>query len=281
MQRLSDKFASIHLQSWSHRGSRHTVNRMHARALILVLVIAWFATSPANATTAWRAPTSGAVTRPFAVADDRFARGNHRGADFAAARGAPVRAVCSGRVVVASRIGSSGGVVTVACGPWRVSHLPLAMIGPRVDAHISAGDPIGTADSASAHDGIHVGVRLATESNGYVDPLRFIRRTPPTVIPVMGPATAPRARTPEPRIAAPRHDRTTAAAPSRSAVRVAAPRDRPLAPWPAWAAVAGLLLAVTTRGIGRRARRRRNPARTRPALVNPALATPARDDLRP
>src|SRR4051794_12882756 len=108
---------------------------MHQRAITLALVSLGvavalaFAWPAAAGATSWRAPTDGRVTRAFSFdAEDGFAPGRHRGADFAAARGAPVRAPCRGRVVVARRIGTNGGVVTIACGGYRASGLPLQRI---------------------------------------------------------------------------------------------------------------------------------------------------------
>ena len=74
--------------------------------------------------------SSGPVERGFDPGRP-FEAGRHRGIDLAAAPGTPVRAACAGPVVVAGRVGSSGGVVTVRCGPWRVTHMPLATIGVR------------------------------------------------------------------------------------------------------------------------------------------------------
>src|SRR5215207_9802987 len=62
-------------------------------------------------------PVEGPVAREFAYGPDLFRPGLHRGADFAASPGATVRAACTGRVAWAA-----GGVVTLRCGPWRVTH---------------------------------------------------------------------------------------------------------------------------------------------------------------
>ena len=91
--------------------------------LLLTLLLA-----PPAAATHWRAPVAGPVTRAFDLRGDPFEAGAHRGADFAAARGATVRAPCSGRVEVAGRVGTSGRVVTVLCGRWRASVMPLAEV---------------------------------------------------------------------------------------------------------------------------------------------------------
>ena len=89
-------------------------------------------------------PVRGEVVRAFAYAGDPFARGHHRGIDLAAAPGAPVRAACSGRVTFAGSAGANGRAVTVRCGAWSVTHLPLR--GLAVRAGESRGD--GRARSA-------------------------------------------------------------------------------------------------------------------------------------
>jgi Peptidase family M23 len=270
------------------------------RSLVIAVAGLALAAGAAPASASWRPPTPGAVTRGFAVGGDPFAAGNHRGADFAAAPGERVRAVCTGRVVVARRIGSSGGVVTIACGRWRVSHMPLGAIDVRVGARVIAGDPIGTDEATPAHAGLHVGVRRARERFGYVDPLRFIRRPPPGPVPVIGPPprpTRPREHAAPRAVAAPREvapprdvapPRPVAApraiAPPRAVAApraIAPPPGRPLAPWPAWAGLAALLLAATTRGAALR-RHGRDRIRTRPTVRGPAAAAgAARDDLPP
>jgi hypothetical protein len=283
------------------------MRRRIAVLTLLVTVLAALTTltaCPAAAASmgAWRAPTSGPVSRAFALGADPFAAGQHRGADFAAAPGSPVRAACSGRVAVAARIGSSGGVVTVACGRWRVSHLPLARIDTRAGTHVTAGDPIGTAAPSREHAGIHLGVREAGRRWGYVDPLRFIRgdRAPPPAGP-RGPRArgrrarreAPRAPRPVPRPAprgAPVGAHPSVPVAAHPSVPVAAhPSARPLAPWPAWAALAALLLAAAggarLGGVSRRSRRVPRAARTRPLAAasgaSSAARGPARDDLPP
>ena len=66
----------------------------------------------------------------------RSRRGRHRGIDLAAAPGTPVRAACTGPVAFAGRIGAAG-IVTLRCGPWRVTHMPLATIAVRGGAVVA------------------------------------------------------------------------------------------------------------------------------------------------
>src|SRR3954470_17449142 len=89
----------------------------------------------------WHAPVPGPPARPFAFDGRAFAAGEHRGVDLVARPGETVEATCSGRGAVARRARSTGRVVTLRCGPWRVTHLPLATITVRPGALVGRGQP--------------------------------------------------------------------------------------------------------------------------------------------
>lgn len=204
---------------------------------------------PAQAAAAWRLPVPGPVTRVYDVGTNPYEGGHHRGIDLAARPGATVRAACSGRVVVAGSVGTSGGVVTLLCGHWRVSHMPLATITARTGTTVTAGTNLGTLAHGRDHAGLHLGVRRDGTRFGYADPLHFLNRTanPP---PPLGraPRTRPHAR--------PDHD-LAAHGPAPVGAPVSAPAQPPLAPWPVWAGLA-LVLAGAGAGV-----RWRGAARTR------------------
>jgi hypothetical protein len=268
---------------------------MSAAPVLAALLLAVFA-PPAAA--AWRPPVDGALTRPFAVTTNPFAAGQHRGIDLRAAPGTPVRAPCSGRVVVAGRVGTSGGVVTLRCGHWRVSHMPLATITVRAGTPLARGARLGVLARSTTHAGLHLGVRRDGRRFGYVDPLRFLApavtdplpplgraprahrdlrppatRVPnpaPRTAPLAAPSRAPRAMPFSAPLATP--SRAPLAAPSRA--RLAAPHTAPfapgtgstpggLAPWPAWF---GFVLVLAGAGVrwrgGIRTRTRRHPRAT-------------------
>jgi murein DD-endopeptidase MepM/ murein hydrolase activator NlpD len=229
------------------------------------------------------------VTRTFSYSPAApFVAGAHRGADFAARPGEPVRAACDGVVVHAG--GSPGGrVVTVRCGGRRVTHLPLARVTVRRGARVGAGAPIGTL--AAGHGGLHLGVRRAADPFGYEDPLAFLsapspRRPAPPLVPVArrpapiarpGPATIARpgpaaiARPgpaaimqPEPALIA-RLGPAAIARPGPAVVQpviLTPPRGDPLrtAPPLAWAGLALVLLGAAGSGTARIHRRRRRRA---------------------
>ena len=215
-------------------------------------------------------PVGGGVASGFDVAANPFAPGQHRGADFAAAPGDAVRAACGGRVVVAGRVGSSGRLVTVRCGRWRVTHMPMEAVVVRAGAVIRRGARLGRVARSDDHAGLHLGVRREGRRFGYVDPLRFLAADPPVPPPAAAPTrirrapppAQPVARRPALRVVTRPHIPRVVArrfAPRR-VVATPAPLTahrtsgaRPLAPWPAWA---GLALVLAGAGL----RWRRPPA---------------------
>jgi len=228
-------------------------------------------------------PVPGAVERGFEYAGDPFAPGHHRGVDLRAAPGDAVRAACSGRVTFAGRAGANGRAVTIRCGAWSVTHLPLATIDTRAGATLIAGTPIGTAAAPKAHRGLHLGVRRTTDPDGYVDPAPLLHAPPRPAPPATprairrrsGPPPAHPAPLPSapPRLPAPLRAGPAPATPARApAARPGAPGSSPLAPWPAWAGLALLLAgAAGAAGAGTaRARRTRRGARAR---ATPAAGT--------
>jgi len=220
---------------------------VHA-AVLLLAALAAAAPGPRLA-----APVDGAITEGFSYAGDPFAPGHHRGVDLAAAPGAPVRAACAGRVTFAARAGANGVAVTVRCGAWSVTHLPLRRAAVRAGEHVLPGARIGDAGASRGHAGLHLGVRRATDRLGYVDPaplLGHVRPAPPP------PGGAPRRPAPPPPRPAPLPSRPVSRPGSSPAAR---PVRRPVAPWPVWAGLALLLSGAIGAGTVRAARKRRAP----------------------
>jgi hypothetical protein len=219
----------------------------------------------------WRPPVAGGVTRGFDLGSNPFEGGRHRGLDLAAPPGTAVRAACGGRVVVAGRVGTNGGVVTVRCGRWRVSHMPLAAITVRRGSVIRRGDLVGRAARSPEHRGLHLGVRREGVRFGYVDPRRFLGRDydPPVI---GGRRSRPRTRVRPPRLGPAPRPATRAPAVMRERVPAGLDPARPAssstraargpAPWPVWA---GLALFLTGVGMRRRGGRPRGHRTGRPA----------------
>jgi peptidase M23-like protein len=240
-------------------------------SIVTALLLALFFLVAPRAAGAWRSPVTGPVARVFDRGANPYAGGHHRGVDLLAPPGSPVRAACAGRVVVAGRVGLSGGVVTVLCGRWRVSVMPLATIGVRRGTVVAPGARLGTLARSPGHAGLHFGVRRDGARFGYVDPLRFLAPSHPAAPPPLPLGRAPHtphARTrhlpPLPLGRAPRALRartrhlpplTLAPTPAITARAIAA--TAPLAPWPAWAGLALVLAGLGVRlGTRRRAERR-------------------------
>ena len=199
-------------------------------------------------------PVGGGVASGFDVAANPFTPGQHRGADFAAAPGDAVQAACGGRVVVAGSVGSSGRLVTVRCGRWRVTHMPMEALDVRAGAVIRKGARLGRVGRSDDHAGLHLGVRHEGSRFGYIDPLHFLAADPPVPPPAAAPRRIRRAPPPPPPPVARRP------APGPRIVATPAPATsgrtrgaRTLAPWPAWA---GLALVLAGAGL----RWRRPPA---------------------
>jgi Peptidase family M23 len=236
------------------------------RLLVLTVLAALILAGPAPA--AWRSPVPGAVTRSFDLGRNPFEAGRHRGVDLAAPPGTAVRSPCAGRVAFAGAVGSSGRVVTVLCGHWRVTQMPLASVAVRTGATVGEGEPLGTLAASREHAGLHLGVRRDGTRFGYTDPLRFLAPGRPATAPPVGPAPrrarpprpapprppAPRPPAPRPRplVAPPRL--LIAPQPALAPTRSNRGPRAPLAPWPAWL---GLALALGGAGVRVRARSRR------------------------
>jgi hypothetical protein len=194
------------------------------------------------------------------VSSDRFAAGQHRGLDLRARPGSDVVAACAGRVAFAGSVPRAGRVVSVVCGRWRVTYLPLASVAVARGDHVRAGFLLGAV--APGHGGLHLGVRREGRRFGYVDPARFLGRTPPppprpTLVPRRGPGARP--------LPAPRP--FTVPAPARPAGHPApAPRAAHTgvvaAPPSAWVGLVVMLLAAGS-GVPMVRRRRRRRCRRR------------------
>ena len=139
--------------------------------------------------------------------------------------------------------GSAGagvvGVVTLRCGRWRVTALPLASLAVRVGERVRAGATIGRVGTMPGHAGLHVGVRRASDRFAYVDPLPLLAEQ--------------RAR-------------------RSSAARAAACGGRAAGEWRAARAPARRVAAAPAGAGPRRASRRRVRAARRAARAAPRLA---------
>ena len=132
------------------------------------------------------------MLRAFAVGPDRFAAGQHRGADLGAPAGARVRAACGGRVSFAGRVPGGGRTVSVRCGALVATYQHLGGVAVRRGQRLLPGGPIGTVGRARPSPHVHLGARDAA-TGAYVDPLTLFGGAPPAGVPVRA-GRAPAAR---------------------------------------------------------------------------------------
>ena len=164
---------------------------------------------------AWTWPVDGPVVRPFKLGDDPYAGGQHRGVDIGAPLGTSVRAPASGRISFAGTVPTSGKSVTIQTPDgYSVTLVQLGTIGVTGGAAVIGGAIVGTigpsGEPGAAAPHVHLGVRLTSDPNGYLDPLRFLPPRPaespepePAPAPAPEPALAPAAGAPAPPAASP------------------------------------------------------------------------------
>jgi hypothetical protein len=206
---------------------------------------------------AWRPPVRGPVVRGYDHVRFSFARGEVRGARFAAAAGAPVRAACGGRVTWAGSVAAAGPGLAVRCGRLSMTLTGLGTVAVRRGRGVAAGAVVGT---AGARGWVQLGARRVGVRDGYLDPLGLIGTTRAPRPPAGWRRRAPRARGPV-------------------LVRPAPVAARP-APSPApatWPLALGGALALVCAGVGLARRGYSAGAkRLRPDLRKLPSATPAR-----
>jgi hypothetical protein len=164
---------------------------------------------------AWTWPVDGPVLRPFKLGDDPYAGGQHRGVDIGATLGTSVRAPAGGTISFAGTVPTSGRGLTIQTPDgYSVTLVQLGTIGVTRGADVDEGAVVGTigpsGEPGVAEPHVHLGVRLTSDPNGYLDPLRFLPPRPaggpatePAPAPASEPAPAPAAAAPAPPSASP------------------------------------------------------------------------------
>ncbi len=184
------------------------------RRLLLVAAVA--ALSVAPMARAWTWPADGAVLQQFDFDPAHpYAGGQHRGIDIAGSLGATVPAPASGSVTYAGTVPGSGKSVTITTPDgYAVTLTHLGSIAVAKGAAVAEGDGVGTigpSDGAYPGPYVHLGIRLASNDQGYVDPLTFLparrcapprrrprrsRRRTRAAAPILSGARRPRTRRP-------------------------------------------------------------------------------------
>src|SRR6478736_4994637 len=195
---------------------------------------------------AWSWPADGDVLRPFALGGDAYAAGQHRGVDVAGSEGSAVRAPASGTVTFAGSLPIYGRGVTIATADgYAVTLVHLGSIGVAKGDAVAEGASIGamgwSGDAEHPVPSVHLRIRLASQAEGYVDPLGLLppRSIPvPETPPVQSPApvaASSAAATPVPAVPAAAPPKTPApslqpAAPAAAPPKTPAPSLQPAAP---------------------------------------------------
>ncbi|HEX4931103.1 MAG TPA: M23 family metallopeptidase, partial [Gaiellaceae bacterium] len=166
---------------------------------ILTVLVLLVALAAAPAAPAWIWPVAGPVLRPFSLGPDTYAAGQHRGVDIGAEVGSPVLAPASGTVSFVGSIPSGGRAVTIQTPDgYAVTLLQLGSTGVLRGSLVEEGAVVGavgeSADVVTSAAHVHLGVRVAAESDGYVDPLRLL----PVLVPEPVPAPPPLLPEPQP-----------------------------------------------------------------------------------
>ena len=159
------------------------------RYLVLLPVLVAFLVGAAPAT-AWTWPVGGPVLQQFQLGDDPYAADQHRGIDVGGASGVPVRAPAAGTVTFAGTVPGGGRTVTIETPDgFAVTVLHLGSTAVARGASVLEGEAVGTlgqsGDVEHAEPYVHLGVRLAADPHGYLDPLALLppRAESPTAEP--------------------------------------------------------------------------------------------------
>jgi hypothetical protein len=207
------------------------------RRLLPAAILAALVLAPAAG--AWSWPCDGAVVRPFATTTDPYAAGQHRGIDVAGATGADVRAPAAGEVTFAGTVAGNGRSLTIlTAAGYSVTLTHLGSIGPKKGDAVAEDAVVGTigpsGDAEVDRPYVHLGIRVASDPDGYVDPAGLLparSAAPPAAPRVPAPPAPPHAQAPGPAPAPVPVPTTTVATPVTPPPAPAAP-SVPAAPAP-------------------------------------------------
>jgi murein DD-endopeptidase MepM/ murein hydrolase activator NlpD len=140
------------------------------------------------AAAAWTWPANGPVLRPFSLGPDTYAAGQHRGVDIGAEVGTAVLAPASGTISFAGFVPGGGRAVTIQTSDgYAVTLLQLGPAGVAKGETVLEGAPIGvvgeSVDAVTRQPHVHLGVRVAADADGYVDPVGLLPVRMPLALP--------------------------------------------------------------------------------------------------
>jgi peptidase M23-like protein len=191
--------------------------------VLLLLVGLLGGAQPAGA---WTWPVSGPLLERFSFdATHPYAAGQSRGIAIGAADGAAVLAPAAGVVSFAGTVPANGRTLTIQTADGlAVTLTHLGALAVARGAGVVEGSPVGAVGSSGTAEFpvpyVHLGIRVASDDQGYLDPLRLL--------PVAGPPAAPTSpvdpvAAPAPAPVAPSVSVPAVAVPSVPAPRVVAP----------------------------------------------------------
>src|SRR5205823_13484420 len=125
----------------------------------------------------------GPVLRPFSFGSDPYAAGQHREIDIGAPSGTPVRAAAGGVVSFAGTVPSGGKTVTIQTSTgYAVTLVHLGSIRVLRGTTVEEGATVGTVGPSGVPDiaepYVYLGIRVAADDQGYLDPLLFLPPRP-------------------------------------------------------------------------------------------------------
>lgn len=130
---------------------------------------------------AWCWPVQGPVLKPFAYDEAHpYAAGQHRGVDIGAdSAGSPVVAPAAGTVSFAGTVPTNGKSITIETADgYSVTLTHLGSIAVVKGAAVAEQDTVGTVGPSGTPevDGpyVHLGIRVTSDPNGYVDPMGLL-----------------------------------------------------------------------------------------------------------
>jgi hypothetical protein len=171
---------------------------MRVPARLAVAFVALVVLTAPSAASAWTWPVEGPVLRPFSFGSDPYAAGQHRGIDIGSPTGAPVVAPAGGAVSFAGTVPTGGKTVTIQTpSGYAVTLVHLGSIAVARGAVVQEGARVGTVGPSGVPDlpepYVYLGIRVAADDQGYVDPLLFLppRPAPPAPTPAAEPPPAP------------------------------------------------------------------------------------------
>ena len=168
------------------------------RLCSVAVILAFLFAVPTAA--AWTWPSDGPVLRAFSLGPDAYVAGQHRGVDIGAEIGAQVLAPVAGTVSFAGFVPGGGRAVTIQTPDgYAVTLLQLGAAAVASGDTVVEGAPVGivgeSVDAVTTQPHVHLGVRVASDANGYVDPLGLlparVAAAPPTQAPQPVPAPQP------------------------------------------------------------------------------------------